>query len=105
MTVRLRVPRRHAQDWHSRYDEDGAELVDVTARTATFEFDDAALADLISDALYYAEEMHGENTGGVDYRGPAETLLRALGRQGYTWTRRGFSVTVTAPERPTGKMV
>lgn len=98
-TTTLRLPRKHASDWLSRYDgpEDGeydATAVAGTARTITLELGDNALRDLISDALYYAEEMGPDNTGDLDYRPPARTLLRALERLDIVYTRRGFSVTL-----------
>lgn len=96
----LRLPRKHATDWLSRYDgpdtgEYDAEQVSSTERTVTLSLGDNALRDLISDALYYAEEMDRENTGDIDYRPPARALLRALDRLGVTWTRRGFTITLT----------
>lgn len=99
-TTTLRLPRKHAADWLARYDgpDDGsdydAEQVAATTRTITLALGQHALRDLISDALYYAEEMDREATGDVDYRPPARTLLRALDRAGITYTRRGFTITL-----------
>lgn len=101
MTHTLKLPAKHATDWLSRYDgpEDGseydAEEVASTARTVTLALGDNALRDLISDALYYAEEMDRDNTGDCDYRPAARACLRGIDRAGITYTRRSFSVTLT----------
>lgn len=94
------LPIHHARDWSARYDgvEGFAydlEILRSTARTITLELGEHALADMISDALYYSEEMDRDATGDRDYRPPARTLLRALERLGFTWSRRGFAVDVT----------
>lgn len=100
MSRTLKLPLKHAQDWASRYDgpEDGSDydlkIVEGTARTITLELGDHALRDLISDALYYAEEMDREATGDVDYRPRARTLVRAIDRAGIRYTRRRFSITL-----------
>ena len=67
-THTLRLPIKHAQDWASRYDGDD--------NGATFGV------------------MDPSNTGDIDYRPPARTLLRALDRLGVKYTR-GRSYTVT----------
>lgn len=99
----MTLPIHHARDWLARYEGPGdgsaydAEAVRSTARTITLQLGDAALADMISDALYYSEEMDRENTGDRDYRPPARTLLRTLERLGFTWSRRGFTITDLEP--------
>lgn len=98
----LRLPAGHAQDWLGRCDAaDDATVVAHTERTLTLDLPDASLADLIADALYYAEEMGPVNTGDIDYRPKARTLLRALERLGVTYTRRPGTYTVTVTTRPT----
>ena len=99
-TTTLRLPRKHATDWLARYDgpdtgDYDAEQVSSTERTVTLRLGGNALRDLVSDAVYYSEEMDRENTGDIDYRPPARALLRALDRLGVTWTRRGFTITLT----------
>lgn len=98
MTTTVTLPIHHARDWSARYD--GAEgfaydleIVRSSARTITLELGPHALADMISDALYYSEEMDRDATGDRDYRPPARTLLRTLQRLGFSWQRRGFSIT------------
>ena len=82
MTTTLRLPLRHAQDWLARCGEDlGAEEVAQTARTVTLTLPPAALADIVSDARYYAEEMGPDNTGDFDYRPAARRCLASIERQ------------------------
>lgn len=82
-TITIKLPRKHAQDWASRCgDEYDTEEVDQTERTITLRLTPAGLADMISDARYYAAEMDPANTGDIDYRPPARTLLGALERKG-----------------------
>lgn len=105
-TATLTLPTKHAADWLARYDgpEDGspydAEQTAHTARTITLDLGPHALADLVSDALYYSEEMDREATGDRDYRPPARALLRALERVGVTYTRRPGTFTVTVTGTP-----
>lgn len=102
MATPLRLPAGHALDWFQRSGEEheGASIVSQTARTVTLDLPDAALADLISDAIYYAEEMDRENTGDADYRGKAHTALRALGKHGVIWERRRGTFIVRLIDRP-----
>lgn len=99
----IKLPRKHAQDWLARYDgpdcgEYDAREVSRTARTITLELGDNALRDLISDALYYAEEMDRDNTGDLDYRPAARACLRGIDRIGIGYDRgRGYTVHLTAP--------
>lgn len=96
--MEIRLPLKHAQDWLSRYDgpEDDSEydaaIVATTTRTITLELGPRALADLISDAHYYAEEMDPSNTGDRDYRPAARACLRGIERAGIRYTRRGFNI-------------
>lgn len=99
MDVKLSAAK-HARDWLGRCDEYEAEEVEGSARTVTLRLDEEALRDLISDALYYSEEMSPENTGDIDYRGPARSCLAALGRAGVRWTRRPGTFTVKLDEVP-----
>lgn len=94
-TTTVVLPGKHARDWLSRYDGDDAEQVAHSARMVTLRLSPAALRDLISDALYYAEEMGPDNTGDVDYRPAARTCLSGLERAGIRYIiRTGFSVTL-----------
>lgn len=98
-TVTLRAAK-HALDWAARFGGDqGLDVVHQTARTVTLDLSTDALADLIADALYYAEEMGPDNTGDLDYRPAARSCLRALDRAGVTWTRRPGTFVVT-PQAP-----
>lgn len=97
----ITLPRKHAWDWQSRFDGDadapdgyGVTVEKVTARTITLSLTNAALADLISDAHYYAEEMDRDNTGDIDYRPAARRCIAGIERAGINYTRRGFSVTL-----------
>lgn len=83
-TLRLTAVK-HAADWRSRYDGEAADIVDQTPRTITLQLDADALADLVSDSLYYAEQMGPDNTEDIDYRPAARACLRALERAGVTW--------------------
>jgi len=75
----IKLPAKHATDWWERCQEDRfGSLLNRTARTATFDLTAEGLADLTQDAEFYAECMHGEYTGGVDYSAAAKTLLRRL---------------------------
>lgn len=75
-----KLPAKHALDWFDRLGRDlGAVIVSQTARTVTMELSPAARKDLVADAQFYFSDMYGAWTGGVDYRGPAHTLLKALG--------------------------
>lgn len=94
-TTTLRLPIAHAQDWLSRCAEEGATVVEQTARTITLELDDTNLQDMISDATYYAECMGPEETGDADYRPKARTLLRALERLGVEYDTRPGTYVVT----------
>jgi hypothetical protein len=95
MTTTLKLPRKHADDWASRLgDELDAEVLDATKRTITLKLTDAALCDLIGDAVYYSQEMGPDNTGDGDYRPAARRLLAALDRQGVRYMRRQFIVTL-----------
>ncbi len=99
-TLTLRAAK-HALDWAARFDtpaDSEADVVHQTARTVTLDLTDDALADLVADALYYAEEMGPDNTGDFDYRPAARACLRAIDHAGITWTRRPgtFSITLTA---------
>lgn len=73
----LKLPRKHAADWLDRT-ETGATAVASTPRTVTLELTDAQLADLKADATYYAENMHGDWTDGIDYRAAARRCLAAI---------------------------
>ena len=100
-TTTLTLPSKHATDWLSRYDgpdsgEYDAEAVKHTARTVTLRLGSHALLDLISDSLYYAEEMDRDATGDHDYRPAARACLRGLDRAGVRYARRGYTVTLEA---------
>lgn len=89
MTTTVRLPVKHALDWHDRCEAAaGAEIVTMTQRTITLTLTAEALRDLIADATYYAEEMGPANTGDLDYRPAARRCLAALERAGVRWTRR-----------------
>ena len=77
--ITLRLPAKHAADWHDRLGGDlGAEVVKVSERAITIAFPDAtALRDLVNDAEHYLI-MRGEMTMGVDYSKAAQTLLNRL---------------------------
>jgi hypothetical protein len=97
----IKLPAGHARDWMDRLGEEaGATVAVETTRTITLNLPDDALRDLISDALYYVEEMDPANTGDVDYRPKARTLLQALDRAGVKWERRRGTFLVTLTERP-----
>ncbi len=87
-------PAKHASDWAGRCGDDEFVLnvISQTSRTITLELNDAALRDLISDTHYYAEEMGRSNTGDIDYRPAARTLLKAFDRLGITYERKGFHI-------------
>lgn len=95
-TTTIKLPAKHARDWLNRYDGPDAAEVASTARTVTLELGDNALADLISDAHYYAEEMDPANTGDIDYRPAARACLRGIEGAGIAYSRRGFDVQLKA---------
>lgn len=99
----LSLPRKHTADWLARYEgaseaEGGVEVLSRSTRTIALALSDAALTDLISDALFYAHEMGPDATGdGRDYRASARALLRAMERAGVTYSHRDYAVMLTAP--------
>ena len=79
--ITIRLPRKHAADWLSRYDSADRVGATFTARTVTLFLAQADLDDLIDDAKYYATEMGPEATGDDDYRPAAQRCLAALRKQ------------------------
>jgi hypothetical protein len=81
----LRLPAKHAADWHDRLGCDlGVHVVKVSERAITLTFPGRpSLRDLVNDAEHYLI-MKGEMTMGVDYSRAARTMLDRLELLGVT---------------------
>lgn len=81
-TIRVKLPRKHAEDWaHRCLDGDRTEqdvIKGLTARWITLELTRSEWVDLKDDAEYYASEMGPDNTGDIDYRPAARRCLAHL---------------------------
>lgn len=74
-----KLPASFTLDWHDRQgDEHGARIISTSARYVMIDLPPAALAALIADATYYAHDMAGDWTGGIDYRPAARRVLARL---------------------------
>lgn len=90
----VKLPKKHALDWFARCaDEyDNCKIVSDTARTITLELTPEGLSDLISDTIYYIDEMGPDNTGDIDYRPAARRCLNAIHKAGIRYTIHNHSV-------------